>query len=207
MKKIMTMMGIAGALCLAPSCKKNDVEPNALKTPVTQEVQNEKTSLVVVLDSKTCSRPQEQYTSATIDIRGIKVYSEEHGWQELETVPGAWDVVSLQSAPMPIAELTEPTGVKPGMISQIALTFGDNNQLVVNDAPARCYNLGEKEIVLDFEGEIKADMLNQLVISIDICGNIIVNEKYNEDPCYTLNPVMAFESLTPVVEGMPLVKK
>lgn len=189
MKKIISMIGIASMFCLAPACKKSDAKPVEAN-----KAHADTASLYVLLDSKPCSTPQSQYTSATIDIRGIKVYNTVHGWESLTPVPGAWDVVSLQTAVVPVADITENSTVHTGIITKIALTIGDNNQLVVNNDQARCYNIGTKEIILELEGEITANSLNEIVISIDICGNIEVTQHYNQDPCYTLNPVMAFES-------------
>lgn len=199
MKKIMTIMGLAGLLCLSPACRKSDVQPGG-STASDTKVQEENTaSLFVLLDSKPCTDSQKEYTSATVDIRGIKVYNTEHGWEDLTPVPGAWDVVSLQTATVPIAAITETSTVHAGTITRIALTIGDNNHLVVNNAAARCYKIDPKEVVLELEGDIKAGTLNQIVVSIDICGNITVEPHYNDDPCYLLKPVMAFESLTKVM--------
>jgi hypothetical protein len=200
MKKMITMIGIAGMLSLVPSCKKSEVKPEAPSVTNNSEARQSQVqdtaSLYVMIDSKPCSTPQSQYTSASIDIRGIKVLNSEHGWEELTPVAGAWDVVSLQTAPVPVADITERSSVHTGTISKIALTFGDNNQLVVNDQAARCYNIGKHEIVLDMQGEIKANTLNEIVVSIDICGNISVHTQYDHEPCYTLNPVMAVQSFT-----------
>jgi hypothetical protein len=190
MKKIIMMMGIAGMLYLLPGCEKSEVQS---KETAQHKQQEDTATLYVLLDSKPCSIPQAQYTSATVDIRGIKVFNTEHGWEDLTPVPGAWDVVSLQTAPVPVADLTENSTVHTGTITKIALTFGDNNELVVNDNRARCYKIDGKELVLDLKGEITAGSLNEIVISIDICGNISVHEQYNDEPCYTLKPVMAFE--------------
>jgi hypothetical protein len=190
MKKIISMIGIASMFCLAPACKKTDVKP----AEPAKVMHGDTASLYVLLDSKACATAQTEYNSATVDIRGIKVFNTTHGWEDLTPVPGAWDVVSLQTAPVPVADLTENTRVHTGVITKIALTIGDNNQLVVNNAQARCYNIATKEIVLELEGELKANTLNEIVISIDICGNIQVTQHYNQDPCYTLNPVMAFQS-------------
>lgn len=195
MKKILTIIGMASAMLLSPSCKKSTVKPQEVGGTATQQVKQEETAkLTVLLDSKPCSNPQSQYTSATLDIRGIKVLNSEHGWEDLTPVPGAWDVVSLQSAPVPVADITEQSTVHTGSITQIALTIGDNNKLVVNDVAAHCYNISTKQIVLDVQGVINANTVNELVVSIDICGHISVQPKYQEDPCYTLTPVMAFES-------------
>ncbi|MCE3226118.1 MAG: hypothetical protein K0S32_669 [Bacteroidetes bacterium] len=198
MKKIMTIIGMAGMLCLAPSCKKKDVKPLEPNNNINvQHAVNQKTAQMhVLLDSKPCSEPQNAYTSATLDIREIKVFNSEHGWEDLTTVPGAWDVVSLQSAPIPVADLTEHTAIHTGTITQVKLVFGSNNKLVVNDQAASCYGLSTKEVILEMHGEINANTFNEMVISIDICGNISVHQKYDEDPCYTLKPVMAFQSLT-----------
>jgi hypothetical protein len=200
MKKIMTMIGMAGIICLFPQCKKSAAKPDEVNGPMSPQkmVQHDSTSLYVLLDSKPCSTPQGQYTSASIDIRHIQVFNTECGWQELTPVQGAWDVVSLQSAPVPVADITEQSSVCSGTITQIKLTFGDNNRLVVNDQAAPCYNLSTREVVLDMHGVINANTLNQLVVSIDICGNISVEQPYNEAPCYTLHPVMAFESMTQI---------
>jgi hypothetical protein len=200
MKKIISMIGIAGSLCLFPCCKKSDNKPDVpgSGSPNTQQnmtaVKN--ASLYVSLDSKACAVPQSEYTSATVDFRTIKVFNTEFGWEDLTAVPGAWDVVSLQTAPVPVAELTEISPVHSGTITKIKLIVGDNNQLVVNDQAARCYNISTHEIILDLEGEIEVGSLSRIVVSIDICGNITVEPRYNDEPCYTLKPVMKFESFT-----------
>jgi hypothetical protein len=192
MKSTISILGIVGALCLFPGCKKDDVQPIAAVSKTTAP---DTASLYVLLDSKACATVQSQYSSATIDIRGIQVFSTEHGWQDLTTVPGAWDVVSLQTAPVPVADLTETTKVKAGAITKIKLTIGDNNQLVVDDKQASCYKIAKKEIILDVQADVKANALNEIVISIDICGNFTVEQRYQEDPCYTLNPVFAFQNI------------
>jgi hypothetical protein len=192
MKRILSVIGIAGALCLFPGCKKSEIKP--VGTASADLVQNKQATLYVLLDSKPCSTPQKEYTSATVDIRGIKVLNTEHGWEELVPVPGAWDVVSLQTAPVPVAEITENSTVHAGTITKITLTFGSNNQLVVNDQAADCYKIGAKEVTLDLNAEIQAETLNEIVVSIDICGNIEVS--YDGGTCYTLKPVMAFQSFT-----------
>jgi hypothetical protein len=191
MKRIISLIGVAGMLCLFPNCKKEKAEP--VSEAKTEQVDT--ASLYVMIDSKPCSIPQSQYTSASVDIRGIKIFSSVSGWQELTPVSGAWDVVSLQSAPVPVAEITEVTKVNAGAITKIMLTIGDNNKLVVNNQGASCYKIEPKEIVIELNGEIKADALNEIVLSIDICGNFSVQTRYQEDPCYTLKPVFAFKSL------------
>jgi hypothetical protein len=189
MKKIISLIGVIGMICLFPNCKKDEVKPAAKAQQV------DTASLYVMIDSKACATVQSEYTSATIDIRGIKIFSAEDGWQELTPVPGAWDVVSIQTAPVPIAEITEVTKVNAGAITKITLTIGNNNQLVVNDQGADCYNIATKEITLDVTGEIKAGALNEIVLSVDICGKFTVEPRYQDDPCYTLAPVFAFQSL------------
>jgi hypothetical protein len=198
MKKLISMIGIGAALCLAPSCKKSDIKPQEVSANP-QKAQEDTATLYVLLDSKPCSAPQDQYTSATVDIRGIKVFNTAHGWEDLTPVPGAWDVVSLQQASVPVADITEKSKVHSGTITKIALTFGTNNHLVVNDNAASCYRLKVHEVVLDLQGEISAGSVNEMVVSIDICGNITLQTHYGEDPCYILNPVMAFQSLKPAV--------
>jgi hypothetical protein len=192
MKKIITLIGIAGTLCLSPGCKKKNVEP---AEALAKQTVTDTATLYVLIDSKPCATPQTQYGSATIDIRGIKVFNTEAGWEELVPVPGAWDVVSLQTAQVPVAEITENTRVHAGAITKIALSIGDNNKLVVNDQAADCYKIASKEIVIDLQGEIKAGALNEIVLSLDICGNFSVQTRYNESPCYTLKPVFGFQSL------------
>jgi hypothetical protein len=202
MKKLISMIGIASAICLFPCCKKSDSQPDVPSTQSSQvQKQIDTAKLYVLLDSKACATLQSQYTSASVDIRNIAVLNSEVGWEELTTVPGAWDVVSLQSAPVPVADLTEKSTVHAGSISKIRITFGDNNKLVVNDQPVDCYSLSRKEIILDLEANIEARSLNQIVVSIDICGNIKVTPRYNDTPCYTLDPVMAFESFSQVGIG------
>jgi hypothetical protein len=199
MKKIMTMIGMAGMICLFPHCKKTDAKPTEPNGPTTnQRMAQDTAKLYVLLESKPCSTPQKQYTSATLDIRHISVFNTESGWEELTPVAGAWDIVSLQSAPVPVADITEKSTVHTGTITQVKLTFGDNNKLVVNDQAAPCYQLSTREVVLDIHGQINAKTLNQMVISVDICGNITVVAPYDEPACYTLHPVMGFESLTQV---------
>jgi hypothetical protein len=201
MKKIMTFIGLAGILCLTPYCKKSSVKPQEPANSTAQQQQQqiqETAQLYVLLDSKPCSAPQKEFTSATVDIRGIKIKNSVSGWEDLTPVPGAWDVVSLQQAPVPVADITEKSTVHTGTITQIALTIGDNNHLVVNNSPARCYNISTKEIVLDMQGVITAGTLNEIVVSIDICGNISIQTKYDQEPCYTLKPVMAFEHFSQI---------
>ncbi|MCE3259651.1 MAG: hypothetical protein K0S12_1292 [Bacteroidetes bacterium] len=193
----MTIIGMAGILCFSPSCKKSDVKPQGSNNQSTQhQAHEEMAKLYVMIDSKSCETPQSEYTSATIDIRSIQVNNGEHGWEDLTPVPGAWDVVSLQTAPVPVAEITEVSTVHTGTITQIKLIIGDNNKLVVNDAAAKCYNVEPKEIILDLKGELRANTVNEIVISVDICGKFTVHTKYDEEPCYTLKPVMAFQSFS-----------
>ncbi len=191
MKNTLSILGIAGILCLFPSCKKENPEP--VVEAKTRQVDT--ASLYVLINSKACATLQTEYTSATLDIRGIKVFSAEHGWQELTPVAGAWDLVSLQSATVPVAEITENTKVKAGAITKIMLTFGTNNQLVVDNQAATCYKIGVKEVTIDFEGEIKAGALNEIVLNVDICGNFSVETRYQEDPCYTLTPMIEFQGI------------
>ncbi|MGZ3921350.1 MAG: DUF4382 domain-containing protein [Bacteroidia bacterium] len=196
MKKIISMIGMGAMLCMVPSCKKSDVKPQEVNAVNAQQKQEQDTAtLYVLLDSKRCSNQQSQYTSATVDIRGIKVYNTVHGWEDLTPVPGAWDVVSLQQATVAVADITEKSMVHSGSITKIALTFGTNNKLVVNDKAVPCYKIGVQEVVLDLKGEIRAGSVNELVVSIDICGNITVQTHYDQEPCYILNPIMAFESI------------
>lgn len=192
MKKTISTIGIVGMICLFLYCKKDNPQPAAAAE---KTVQSDTATLYVLIDSKRCSIPQAQYTSATIDIRGIKVFNTVHGWEELTPVSGAWDVVSLQTAPVPVAEITENTKVHSGTITKIMLTIGTNNKLVVENKAADCYKIGVKEITLELNGEIKADALNELVLSIDICGKFTVTHRYQEETCYTLTPVFGFQSL------------
>jgi hypothetical protein len=198
MKKIMTIIGLAGMICLFPNCKKSAAAPEHVNGPMSPQklVKQDSAKLYVLLNSKPCSTPQNQYTSATLDIRHISVFNTETGWEELTPVAGAWDLVSLQSAAVPVADITEKSSVSTGTLTQIKLTFGDNNKLVVNNQAAPCYNLSTREVVLDMKGQLNVNTLNQIVISVDICGNITVEQPYNEGPCYTLHPMLAFESLT-----------
>jgi len=206
MKKIITMIGVAGILSLLPFCKKSTAKPEEPTTITTQQLKQDTAQLYVLLDSKPCKIPQEEFTSATVDIRSIKVNNSVHGWEELIPVPGAWDVVSLQQASVPVADITEKSTVHTGTITQIALTFGNNNKLVVNDVAAPCYKIDGKEVILNFQGEIKPGTLNEIVVSIDICGNISIQNKYDQEPCYILKPVMAFQSFK-TIQNTPQISR
>lgn len=197
MKKIISMIGFASILCLFPCCKKNDAQPTG---PTSSQNQNKNTAagLFVLIDSEPCDTPMSEYTSATLDIRGVAVFSEGH-WTDLMPVAGAWDLVSLQSAPVPVAEITENSTIEAGTITKVKLTFGSNNQLVVGNQPARCYNISPQEVIIDVEAEVEVGTLNQLVLSVDVCGNILVTPRYQDDPCYTLNPIFSFQSFSQVV--------
>jgi hypothetical protein len=188
MKRVISILGIAAGLYLLPGCKKDNTVP-AGRAP-----QADTATLYVMINSLPCDSTMKQYTSASVDIRGIKVLTTA-GWEELTPVPGAWDVVSLQTAPVPVAEITNNTKVQAGTISKIMLTFGTNNKLVVNNQAATCYKLGVTEVTLDVQGEIKADALNEIVLNIDICGKFTVQQRYQEDPCYTLTPTFTFKSM------------
>jgi hypothetical protein len=97
---------------------------------------------------------------------------------------------------VPVAEITENTNIKAGTITKIQLTFGDNNHLGVNNEGVDCYKLAKKEITLDMNAVLMAEALNEIVVSIDICGNFSAEPRYQQKPCYTLNQVMAFQSFT-----------
>jgi hypothetical protein len=211
MKKLMIMIGISGALCLIPSCKKNVVNPSpkngdasatttqaaspATNTLARQTLTGDTASLYVLIDSKPCGTLQPQYPAVTVDIRGIEVFNRDYGWESLTPVPGAWDVVSIQAAPVPIAEITEVSQVHAGRITKIALTIGDNNHLTVNESEASCYKIAGKRFVIDLDENITKDALNEIVLSIDICGNIQL-ETTEEGSCYVLKPEFQFQSIT-----------
>jgi hypothetical protein len=192
MKNTISTITIAAILCLFAGCKKDDTHPSAAAVRTTLP---DTATLYVMIDSKHCSTPQSEYTSASVDIRGIKVFYTDHGWIDLTPVPGAWDLVSLQTAPVPVAEITENSKVFAGAITKIMLTVGDNNKLVVDNKAANCFKIGTKEIMIDLQGNIQANALNELVLSVDICGKFTVVSKYQEETCYTLTPAFAFQSL------------
>ena len=201
------MIGIGAMLCFVPSCKKSDIKPQKVdETYGTQLQKPGNASLYVMLESKSCATPQKEFTSATVDIRGIKVFNPAFGWEELTAVSNAVDVIALQNGPVTMTKLSETSTIHSGAITKIALTIGDNNKLVVNNKPIRCYNISKRDVVIDLKGEIDAGSANKLVLSIDVCGNITVQSKYDQEPCYTLNPVMAFENINIIMPVDPTAK-
>lgn len=205
MKKLITMIGMGALLCLAPSCNKSKIMPQetaavnteAQRAPAPQDpFVQVNTSFYVMLASTFCSNPEKQYTSLMLDIKGVRVFNPATGWQDLKTVPAGWDLVYSQQGIAPGWNITERMPVNPGKITQMAITFGNNNKLVVNNSPASCFKLGAQEVVVDVRGEIKEGAVNELLVGIDICGNIGVQSVPDMDPCYVLKPVLHFERLS-----------
>jgi hypothetical protein len=204
MKKLITMIGLGAALCLVPACKKSNIAPkeatasNSIEQrdpglPLQPVEQN--TSLYVMLASKACLSPQKEYTSLKVEIRGIRFYTAEEGWQALPTIDAGWDLVSMQQGTG--LNITNVKTVSPGTITRVAIIFGDHNELVVNDRPAAsCFKLGAQEVIIDLKEGIKANAVNELLVSIDICGHIGVQQNNDGTQCYILKPVMEFQRLT-----------
>jgi hypothetical protein len=193
MKKIVSIIGIAGVLCLFPHCKKDSEKPEQPATPGSKQQSRTTAQLHAQLTSKLCVPQQEQYDQVILKITGAKVYNTVYGWEELVPMPSGADLVTLQTAPLPIIDFTEYTTVHEGLITKITLTFSETNQLTVNDRVASCYKLAYHEMTLDIEGEIHAGTFNEILLGIDICGNISVETRYQQEPCYTLNQVMEFK--------------
>lgn len=190
------MIGIGAALCMVPSCKKSDIKPQEAAASNTQQQEQNGTTMYVMLASKPCSTPQKDYTSVIVDIRSIRVYNTLHGWEELPSIAGKWDLVNMQKENIPGLNITERVAVNSGLITKVAITFGENNKLEVNNYPASCFNLGAREVILDLKGEVKAGAVNEILISMDICGNIMAETNSDGNSCYTLKPVMEFQRLS-----------
>jgi hypothetical protein len=208
MKKLITLIGIVSALSLIPGCRKDSVQPikpvnsnapaiHSSDPMIAARITSGDTaSLYVLIDSEPCGTVQSQYTSASVDIRDIEVFNTQYGWEHLTPVPGAWDVISIESAPVPIAEITEVSQVHAGEISKIRLTIGENNQLVVNNEAASCYKIQGNKIVINLDETITADALNEIVLNIDICGKFKTEVQEDSSICYLLKPEFSFQSIT-----------
>ncbi|MCW3078177.1 MAG: hypothetical protein JWO32_2786 [Bacteroidetes bacterium] len=189
---------------MAPSCKKSNMMPKGVSDATeTQQKQGpspqpvpDNTSMYVMLASKPCSNPQKEYTSLTVDIRGVKVYSPENGWVTLPMVAGWWDLVSMQQGNSAGLNITNRIAVRPGGITKVAVSFGVNNKLVVNNDAASCFKLGTQEVVFDMKGEVQKNAVNELLIAMDICGNISVETNNDGNKCYLLKPVVQFERVS-----------
>jgi hypothetical protein len=203
MKKLITMIGLGAVLCSVPACKKSNIAPKEATASNSIEQRDPglplqpvegNTSLYVMLASKACLSPQKEYTSLKVDIRGIRFYTAEEGWQALPTIDAGWDLVSMQQGPG--LNITNVKAVSPGTITKVAIFFGDHNELVVNDRPASCFKLGAQEVIIDLKEGIIANAVNELQVSIDICGHIGVQPNADGTQCYILKPVMEFKRLS-----------
>lgn len=187
---------------MVPACKKSNITPKDSIATVTGDNQRLMqqdavgTSLYVMLASKPCVTPQKEYTSLTVDIKGVRVYSLENGWQTLPVTATGLDLVSMQQENMPSLNLTDRIMVQAGTITKVAINFGVNNKLVVNNKPESCLKLGTQEVILDLKGEVKKDAVNELLVSMDICGNITAQTGNDGNRCYLLNPSMKFERVS-----------
>lgn len=205
MKKLITMIGIGALLFLAPSCEKSNIQPidNSATTEleersIGQDLQplRNKTSLYVMLSSKPCLSPQREYTALMINIKAIRFYTEQHGWQSIQPLNQSFDLVKMQSMDTGF-NITDRYIVPPGTITKVALTFGDQNRLAVNNVPVNCFKLANQEVVLDMKGEIKAKEVNELLLSMDICGNIsLQNNNSGDNKCYILKPLVEFQKIS-----------
>jgi hypothetical protein len=203
MKKLITMIGIGAALCLAPSCKKSGTRPildtkvNAVAERALPQQQppaaDINTSLYVMLASKPCLAPEKEYTSLMVDIVGVQVYSEKLGWRELNTFDADWDLVSMQHGTG--INISDRMEIDPGTITKVAVRFGENSTLDVNNQRA-CFKLASQEVVIDLKGEIVKGSVNELKLAMDMCGHIGVHVDNEGTKCYILKPVVDFVSLT-----------
>ncbi|MBA3664581.1 MAG: DUF4382 domain-containing protein [Bacteroidetes bacterium] len=203
MKKLITIIGMGAMLCMVPACKKSDIKPQELSTTTADakqspqsDPQTQDASLYVMLASKGCSTPQKDYTSVIVDIKSVKVYNAENVWVELPVVSGTWDLVRMQQGDIPGLNITDRKNVKAGAISKVAITFGDNNKLVLNNKPVSCFKLGAQEVIMNIRGEVMAGRVNELLMSINICDNMSTQVNKDGTTCYILKPDMQFQRIT-----------
>lgn len=199
------MIGIGAALCMVPSCKKSNLMPQEVtNSAVSAERQlpqqdpqvQDATTMYVMLASKGCDNTQRDFTSVIVDIDRVKVFSEEHGWVELPALAGSWDLVRMQKNDIPGFNITDRVAMKAGIITKVAITFGENNKLVVNGKPAECFKLGAQEIMIDLKGEVKANEVNELKLAMNICGNIGTQTNGDGTQCFIMKPVAEFQGIT-----------
>lgn len=205
MKKIITLIGIGAALCFAPSCRKSTITPQKFEAvdniqervpSQPQTPANENTSLYVMLKSAACATPQKEYTSMMLNIKDVRVFNPATGWQDLKAVSNGWDMLFAEQGTTPGFNITELMAVNAGKITKAAITFGDNNKLVVNNKIASCFSLASREVVVDFGGEVKAGRVNRLVLDLDACGHIGMQTNADGAQCYVLKPVVYFDRLS-----------
>lgn len=205
MKKLITIIGMGAMLCMVPACKKSDIKPQNLQevTASTAKqgqpaapVNQNNTSMYVMLASKTCANPQKEYSSLIVDIKSVKIYSDKYGWEELPAFVNGWDLVSMQQANITGLNITDRLPVHSGTITKVAVIFGDNNKLVVNDKTASCFKVGTREVIVSLRGEIKANAVNELLLSMDMCGNVSVQTNSDGSQCYVLKPLVEFNRIS-----------
>lgn len=206
MKKLITMIGMGTLLCLVPSCKKSNLMPREASETgtVNNTLQREpgpslpmdqnSTSMYVMFSSKSCSMPQREFTSLLLDLKGIEVYTDGYGWETLPVITNGWDVVAMQHSDIGL-NVTDRIAVRPGIITKIAINFGDNNRLEVNGRPA-CFKIGNHEVMMDVKGEVRKGYINQLNLNMDICGNIGTQANPDDNSCFILKPVVDFTGIT-----------
>jgi hypothetical protein len=217
MKKLMYAMGFIGLLSLLPSCAKSTKFAPASETQssnrpapehATEVVLPENTEsglLAVRLTATGCDQIQSEpqtpeleneqarlspFSSIKLDIRAIKVYSEENGWSDLKVNAAVYDLITLQNELG--EEIAARTSLKEGNISKIAITFGRSNSVMVK-GKTFCLRSSANEVIVDLKAKLQAEHYGEMILNIDFCNNIHLEDNYDSGSCYVIKPMITLK--------------
>jgi hypothetical protein len=215
MKKLIYAMGFIGLISLLPSCTKSNKLAPASETissnrpapeegtPITIPDETPRGVLAVRLVSSGCDQIQvetpdldteesrlEPYSAINLDIRQIKVYSAENGWEDLKVNAAVYDLITLQNELG--EEIAARTSIKEGNISKISITLGRGNSIMIK-GKTFCLRPSANEIIVDVKAKLQAEHFGEMILNIDFCNAIHLEDHYDTGSCYVLKPMVSLK--------------
>lgn len=127
------------------------------------------------------------FDSVKVEITGVRIHSDENGWQDLNAQAGVYDLLELQNG---VDTLLVPFQEIPvGHISQVRFILGSNNHVYIGGAefPLLMSSQDESGLKINVHQELEADVNYTLVADFD-AGQSILQQG---EGSYRLKPVIS----------------
>jgi hypothetical protein len=132
------------------------------------------------------------YSKVNVDITGVEVYRQNHGWMALHINPGIYDLLTLQNN-VTVA-LANNEKVPTGNILQMRLILGSNNSITLLDGSVHSMKVpsgSETGLKVNINRDIHSNDYLEVVLDFDANASIVL-EGNGE---YSLKPVLRVKSI------------
>ncbi len=174
--RIAIYTAIASIVALS-ACKKDDIENNLN--------QSQKSGITV----KMTDAPGD-YAMLNVEIERVEVYSETSGWVNISNQSQIINVLDLTNGNS--VTLGSQTDIDAGLYTQVALYFGNENELMVHDdGETTSFDLsGQGAVTIDINQNIDANTHADVLLDFNVAESIHVNG--NGSGSITIDPTIYY---------------